>query len=378
MMRTPPRTTTTRLMAARSASTSDVDTPADNMEPTSASAENIKKILNEIEKLQKMCALTNEVVVKLQATVQKMLSDNKTVHGQISENIKNVNGLVTMSENNNAVLNGIKDSITISNAKSLNQPEEATYSGVVKNPPIIIVKPKDTSQSCSVTKDDMRKNIDPTGLPICGVRNVSKGGIIIECTNKIASLSLQNDVAKKLGSNYKVDIPGKRNPKVRITGLSEELPPDLIINKMLAQNHDIFSSESVVKVLHTFNLKRSYGIKLELDPTSFLKIMVTQKIRIDWDICSVEESFDLMRCFNCSDFHHTAKKCTSKMVCPRCTQEHKLADCPSTSETCNNCKLAATNLKMSLDTCHSAWSRKCPVYLRKISVEKRLVDYGQD
>lgn len=369
-MRTPPRTT--RQMSARTASVSEVD------DTTSESAVNILKILSEIEKLQKMCALTNEVVVKLQSTVQKMLSDNKTIHGQISENNKNVDGLVAMSENNASVINGIRDSITNSNALSVKQPEMATYSGVVKNPPIIIVKPKDTTQSCSVTKDDMRKSIDPTGLPICGVRNVSKGGIVIECTNKNASLTLQNDVAKKLGSNYKVDIPGKRNPKVRITGLSEELPSEIIISKILAQNPEIFTCESVIKVVHSFQLKRSYGIKLELDPTSFLKTMVTKKIRIDWDICSVEESFDLLRCYNCFDFHHTAKKCTAKMCCPRCTQEHKLADCPSSYETCNNCKLAANNLKLSLDTCHSAWSQSCPVYLRKIALEKRLVDYGQD
>lgn len=114
---------------------------------------------------------------------------------------------------------------------------------------------------------------------------------------------------------------------------------------------------------------------MEIDPTSFLKILETKKLRIDWDICSVEETFDLMRCYNCSGFYHTAKKCTSKMCCPCCSKEHKLADCPSKAETCINCKLASTNLKMSS---HSAWSRNCLVYLRKINLEKLSVEYGRD
>lgn len=103
--------------------------------------------------------------------------------------------------------------------------------------------------------------------------------------------------------------------------------------------------------------------------------MDLKKLRIDWDICSVNESFDLMRCYKCSGFHHTAKKCSSKMCCPRCTGEHLVAECTSTTETCSNCKQTNINLKLGIDESHSAWSFDCPVYLRKINQEKRNVEY---
>lgn len=78
------------------------------------------------------------------------------------------------------------------------------------NNPVIVVKPKDATQTCSTTKTDIRMKIDPSGHPICAVRNVSKGGFVIERASKNASIALQNDFVAKLGSNYNVNIPGNK------------------------------------------------------------------------------------------------------------------------------------------------------------------------
>lgn len=336
-------------------------------------SEDIANVLKEIGDLQLMCAETNKIVSKLQSTVEKMLAENKKTNSLLAVNNDKSVGLVALAEKSNAVLSDMNKCISGSNSNA-----RISYSAAVKSKPVIVVKPKDVTQTCSTTKTDMRKKIDPCGLSICDIRNVSKGGIVIECASKDASIALQSDVAAKLGESYIVNIPGKRLPKIRVTGISEQFTLDELKTKIMDQNPDIISKESTLNIVHSFKTKYSFGIKIETDQSTFNKIMELKKLRIDWDICSVCEAFDLMRCYKCSGFHHTAKNCTSKLCCPRCTGDHLVVDCTSTAETCINCKQANINLKLSIDTSHSAWSFNCPVYIRKINIEKRSVEYGSD
>lgn len=278
-----------------------------------------------------------------------MLAENVKMHKLLAvNNVKSV-GLVALAEKSNAVLSDMNKCFSGQKSTGL-----VSYSAAVKSKPVIVVKPKDTAQTCTTTKTDLRTKIDPSGHPISDIRNASKGGIVIECASKDASIALQNDFVAKLGSNYSVNMPGKRLPKIRVTGISEAFTVDELKTKIINQNPEIFSTESTLNIVHSFKTKYSYGIKIELDQTSFGKIMDLKKIRIDWDICSVNESFDLMRCYKCSGFHHTAKNCSSKMCCPRCTGEHLVAECTSITETCSNCKQANSNLKLAIDVSHSA------------------------
>lgn len=334
------------------------------------SSVDISQILMEIVELKAMCAETNKIVSKLESTVEEMLAGNIKMNNLLVVNNDKSVGLVALAEKSNAVLSDMNKCISGPNSAG-----RVSYSAAVKSKPVIVVKPKDATQSCSITKTDIRTKIDPSGLPICDIRNVSKGGIVIECASKDASIALQNDIVAKIGPNYNVNIPGKRLPKIRVTGITEQFTIDELKLKILNQNPEIFSTQSTLNIVHSFKTKYSNGIKIEIDQTSFTKIMDLKKLRIDWDICTVYESFDLMRCYKCSGFHHTAKNCSSVMCCPRCTGEHLVAECTSTTETCSNCKQANINLKLAIDVSHSAWSFNCPVYLRKINQEKRHVEY---
>lgn len=92
--------------------------------------------------------------------------------------------------------------------------------------------------------------------------------------------------------------------------------------------------------------------------------VANSKLRIGWDVCRVSEAFDIVRCFNCSDYHHMSKDCTSKKRCPKCSGEHALLECKSTIESCcNNYSEAVKSLKLDLDTNHSAMSLDCPAYI---------------
>lgn len=131
-------------------------------------------------------------------------------------------------------------------------------------------------------------------------------------------------------------------------------------------------------IVHSFKLGKTslFGAVIELDGVSFSNVMQKSKLRIGWDICSIYESFDVKRCFNCLAYHHTASNCTEAVCCSKCSGTHKWTECKSQTECCINCKTAASNLNMSLDTVHSALSVDCVVYKRKIEMERRRIDYS--
>lgn len=212
------------------------------------------------------------------------------------------------------------------------------------------------------------------------IRNATNGGIIIECATKNAIADLKIDAESILGDDYSVSIPEKRMPKVRVFGIAENMPSDVIRKRLLEQNSGIFNGNSVLNVFNVTKAVNSdrYWFKLECDPTTFTAVLSSGKLKIGWDICNVQEMFDVLRCFTCNAFGHRSKNCTSKPTCPKCSEDHEISDCTSTVPKCVNCVTANRDLNMQIDTCHFAWSSDCPVYKRQLDRQRKRIDYGTE
>lgn len=309
-------------------------------------------LINQMDSIKSVCANTNKIVDELKCMIENLLAENVFIRAELCK-LQHLHG-TTSAKMSTAGL---------------------TYSSVVSNNPVVVIKPKDSTQASSTTKKHLRENVSPSTTTFCGVRNAAKGGVVIECSSISGSNSLLKDATNKLGSNYVVTIPSKRPTKIRVVGMSENFTSDQLIEKIRSQNPDLLNSDSALEVVSTFKIKEHFGAKLVVDPQTFGKIMVDSKLRIGWDVCRVYEAFDIIRCFNCSDYHHLSKNCTSKKRCPKCAGEHSLLECESTIESCCNCLDVANSLKITLATNHSATSPDCPVYLRKINTQRQRTNY---
>lgn len=113
-------------------------------------------------------------------------------------------------------------------------PPRVSYASAVKSKPVVIVRPKDSSQDSSLTKKALREKVVPSNNTVCGVRNTARGGIVIECDNLEGTNIIQKDISTQLGDSYVVSVPTKRPTKIRIVGMSEQLSTKDIINNILA------------------------------------------------------------------------------------------------------------------------------------------------
>lgn len=84
----------------------------------------------------------------------------------------------------------------------------------------------------------------------------------------------------------------------------------------------------------------------------------------------VQEYFNLAVCFKCCGYGHVAKYCSDNECCHKCGSQHPSKNCEVEELKCPNC----SKLKLQ-DLNHSARSKICPVYLRKISRFKTNINY---
>lgn len=314
----------------------------------------IKSELNEIKELMELFKSKNSP--NDSKSSKQILSSVKDVKKSIQESITKV-------------------SEQISNSPAM--PIKAPYSSVVKrNKPVIVVKPKDSTQSFDNTKAAVVDVIDPLEFKIQRVRKANKGGIVIECNNSKGIEELRKDAEAKLGHGYEITAPLGRCPKVKIIGMSNEMDDDDFLKTLMDQNSDIFSKDQKPKILHKFKTKNSNGVKIEVAGATFEKLMSARRVFIGWDSCIIYEAFDLSRCYNCCGFHHVAKNCKSEKVCGKCTLNHGPRECSSSILKCINCITTAKALKLELNIDHSAFSMNCEVFKHKIEMERQRINYN--
>lgn len=120
--------------------------------------------------------------------------------------------------------------------------ERRSYSEAMrdkKGESILIVKPK-TEQENENTKKVVKEKVDIKNLAvgITKIKKRGKGSIILGCESE-REIKLKETVRKKMGNEFGITEPKKRNPKIKIINVSEEemkLKDEKLIDMILKQN----------------------------------------------------------------------------------------------------------------------------------------------
>lgn len=291
----------------------------------------------------------------------------KQVNEQFTLLRQEVSDIVSSSESSQAFNNANDHPTTSTNASAL------------KSTPTVIITPKDTSQSSNTTKAQIYHNVDPVkeNVIIKKVKNVRNGGIAVQCENGDSFTDLINS---KLSNNYDVKVINALNPRIRISGISEKLDKEIIVDMLKSQNKCLFHSGSHLKLVSISPLRKNqnmYQATVDVDSETYHKFIKHEHVVLGYDYCKVYDAIDVRRCFKCCGFHHLASKCTSEMsVCPRCSENHPLAECNSSNLKCIHChNYNARNSDNKLRTDHAVWDRSCKIYeLVLNNLKSRILD----
>lgn len=104
--------------------------------------------------------------------------------------------------------------------------------------------------------------------------------------------------------------------------------------------------------------------------------MEHKKIHIEWSRCPVYEDLTVTRCYNCQEFYHKNNKCTKKIVCEYCAEEHKAEMCQKNIRKCNNCLQANNKFNRNYKVTHATTDPDCPSHKYHIELLKSKIEYN--
>lgn len=314
----------------------------------------IKSSLNPIVNRTPFSATLRSPSVSLTATPRSSNVNNK----------RNYAKALIESEN----INSEKKSRTEVSAKKRKESEKA----------VLYVKPKNASKK---TRDDAKNNIksllDPTKDPIIGLKSVNKDGIVIQCTDAAAAAAIFEKIDSQMKDNFEVRKSERRWPNFLISGIDpDEYTTDNEFIEQLKNENECFTENCHIKIVKKLNNNKNIVVETDIDTRN--KLVHNKTVRVGWMICNVVEYVNVLRCYNCHSFGHSASKCTNATVCSICTGSHSSKTCKIEQFKCVNCTNFNENLQDKsemFDVNHPVFSLKCPIYKHKIELKRSKVQY---
>lgn len=315
-------------------------------------------------------------ITSLSETVKKMLSYLQIIDERIKrhdnefqcvfENIELVHD--NMRENKGHLMDEIEK-------LKVNRNSDHKQSNLEKKSIPLEQQPK-KSQKSATTKSELTKSIDPKSIGISDIHNIPNGGIVIDCKTRDETTKLKEEAHMKMGDKYTVKITESNTVKVKLIGMSDKLSEDEMLKTMKEQNDFLKNSEIKIKTIFENKKRNDFGAILEIDNEAYNKILNGDKIKIGWCRCRVFECVDVRRCYKCCGYNHISSHCKNRLSCLKCGGEHLMKDCSARNSVCVNCKIAVEKLNVKLDIFHPAYSFTCPVYKRKIQIEKKKMKFN--
>lgn len=309
-------------------------------------------------------------------------SDVNAVYMLQKENAANIQFLVRENAELKAKLNVVIDLLhefipkRTTTAHAATKPTVASFANVLKIGKPVLIKPK-SPKSSDATKKLISDKLNPVDYGLSSVKSLQNGSLVINCTSSAERNKLLSNAAAQLGDKCNASIPVCKR-RVRIFGLSQQAD-ESFVQTLKKQNSEILSGALLLNRVHSFanKIKSRFGVILEVDDTTYKKLIAAEKVFVDWSICSVYEDLNIRRCFKCWGFNHIAAKCQSLVKrCSKCCENHNFSECTSSQLKCAACIDASSTLRLDLDVNHAATSQECPTYLHRVDVARQAVNYA--
>lgn len=203
---------------------------------------------------------------------------------------------------------------------------------------------------------------------------VKENAVAITCGNETDRRILQEAVQDKLGSQVNIHETKVEEPVIKIVDIADELTEDKLIQCLVNQNKNLKLGKNKLHVRKLYKAKKTFSAIIQVNSEMAESILNQQKVKIQWSMCRVFHHIDVRRCYQCYGFNHKANVCKNRPTCKRCGEEkhEEEEDC---GISCINCKMANQKLNLMLDTNHSVFDRKCPVYERQVENKARRINW---
>ena len=258
-----------------------------------------------------------------------------------------------------------------------------SYAATLKSTSALVVKPKNAAQTTTQTKSDLITTFNPENtdeLGIARVKSIRNGGVLLNCRNPDELKKLVQN--KKLDEKYDIHDVKTPLPRIRISGISDDIAEEMIVPFLLKQNKHIFSETTqctLLKYAPIKNRQKTFQVILQVDISSYKNALNFGHCLIGLDSCNIYDAVDVIRCYRCNGFNHSVRNCKKNVSCPRCSAVHELKDCKATEEQlqCINCSTiqARDNLGIA-EISHACWDYEHCIFYKSLIKKLKTDVFG--
>jgi hypothetical protein len=201
---------------------------------------------------------------------------------------------------------------------------------------------------------------------------------LIEADTKEEIEILNSQIRDKCGDHLEANIQKRRNPRLIIYNIPDDLSTENAENIITTQNPNLNRQTGDIVAKFIFATKReTRNLVIEVLPQTRRQILQT-KLQLHWNICKVDDYIAVTRCFRCSGYNHRQTECTCQLACPLCAGQHKMQECsaPRSHYRCPNCmKFNSRSKDRKHQENHSALNHSCPSLLAMIENHGQNTNY---
>ncbi|GFY59706.1 uncharacterized protein TNIN_314531 [Trichonephila inaurata madagascariensis] len=144
------------------------------------------------------------------------------------------------------------------------------------------------------------------------MRTINKNCVLVQFVTKKDEDRFLN-VIKEKTNTLQVCSPRKRNPNVLLKNLPNEISDHEVLWLLKEQNLELEEEKQLweeTKICFTLKkFKNSWHLVLEMNPTYQKLCLNMNFLRVNWNICKIEDFIAINRCFKCLGYNHKAADC---------------------------------------------------------------------
>jgi hypothetical protein len=201
---------------------------------------------------------------------------------------------------------------------------------------------------------------------------------LIEADTKEEIERLHSQIRDKCGDHLEANIQKRRNPRLIIYNIPDDLTTENAENIITTQNPYLNIQTGDLLPKYILATKReTRNLVIEVLPQTHRQILQT-KLKLQWTICKVDNYIPVTRCFICSGYNHRERDCSCEEACPLCAGQHKMQECTTSCShyRCPNCmKFNSCSKDRKNQENHSVLDHNCPSLLAMIEKHRQNTNY---
>jgi len=168
----------------------------------------------------------------------------------------------------------------------------------------ISVKSKDNLSGDAI-KGILKSKINPTDIKV-GINSfkaLTGGRVLITTSRKEEAEALEMDIKNKCGEELEAILHRRRNPRLVIRNIPEDITASNTEGILITQNPDLYLKAGDINAKFNYETKNhSRNLVVEVNAQT-RKLLLQKKVKLGWMVCKVEDYLVATRCFKCSRFN---------------------------------------------------------------------------